>query len=89
MQPRLKAYVSLVKAIAFSKAGKLSEAEASYRSGITELRESDPQHPLLKEAYGQYAQFLRGIGRFTDANAQQRFSDKITGTQDVPDRQLR
>lgn len=88
-QPRIMAYLSLVKAIVYSKAGKLSEAESSFKSGIETLRKNDPGHPLLKEALNNYAGFLRTAGRFPEAAFQMRLSSAINETSRMPEDQLR
>lgn len=88
-QPRIKAYASLIKAVSHAKAGRVKEAEASFKDAIDVLRSSDPNHPLLNQATLQYAQFLRENGRYPEANFQTKMANSIGRVSDVPDDQLR
>jgi hypothetical protein len=88
-QPRMKAYLSAVKAISLEKAGRSAEADSSFKEAIATLRETDPEHPLLKEALAGYAEFLRRAGRFPEANFQQRSANSINKTSTTSDDLLR
>jgi hypothetical protein len=88
-QPRIKAYISIVKGMSYGKAGKLPEAESSFKDAIDTLIKNDPSHPLLKEAYKDYSMFLQSAGRFSEANFQIRLSNTINEFSRTPDDQLR
>lgn len=88
-QPRIKAYVSLIKGMSYSKDAKLPEAESSFKDAIDILRKNDPGHPFLKEAIRDYAVFLQTAGRFSEAAFQMSLSNKINDTSRIPDDQLR
>jgi len=88
-QPRVKAYVSIIKGNSYTKDGKLIEAESSFKDAIDILRKSDPGHPLLQEALKEYAAMLQTAGRFPEANFQLRQSNATNETSHVPDDQLR
>jgi hypothetical protein len=88
-QPRIKALISLVKASSFGKAGRSAEAEPLFKDAIATLHAVDPEHPLLREALWEYAAFLRGAGRFTEANFQQKLADSVNKISTTPDDLLR
>ncbi len=88
-QPRVKAYVSLVKAISYLNAGRNQDAEASFKEAISTLQNSDPDHPLLREAFQQYAGFLQRIGRYPEASFQLRLASAIKKVGTLQDDQLR
>jgi hypothetical protein len=88
-QPRIKAYVSIVKGMSFSKAGKTPEAESSFKDAIATLQSADAGHPLLKQAFAQYAAFLQSLGRYPEASFQSRLANAIGKPSTVPDDQLR
>jgi len=88
-QNRITAYISLIKGMSYSKEGKLPEAESSFKNAIDTLRKSDPGHPLLREAFRDYANFLQSMGRFTEANFQMRLANLVNETSKRTDNQLR
>lgn len=88
-QPRMKAYVSAIKAISLGKAGRAAEADSSFKEAISTLRETDPEHPLLKEILMEYIDYLRNAGRFPEANFQQRSANLIDKISTTPDDLLR
>jgi hypothetical protein len=88
-QPRTRAYVSIVKGMSYSKAGKFSDAESSFKDAIDTLRNNDPGHPLLREALTQYAEFLQLSGRFAEANFQTRQANAVNRISQIPDDQLK
>jgi hypothetical protein len=88
-QPKIRAYISIVKGMAYSQAGKPTEAESSFKDAIDILRKNNPGYPLLKEALKRYAAFLQSAGRFPDANFQLRLANAVNETSKVPDDQLR
>ena len=88
-QPRIKAFVTIIKALSNAKAGNASQAESSFRESIEMLRTSDPNHPLLREALTDYASFLRKQGHYPEADFQMRLADAMNKVNNVPDDQLR
>jgi hypothetical protein len=88
-QPRVKAYVALIEAMSHAKAGNPSEAETSFKKGIEIFQTSDPDHPLLREAFMRYAEFLRTQGRQREADFRMRMGNGINKTNTVQDDQLR
>jgi hypothetical protein len=88
-QPRMKAYVSMIKGTSYGKAGRLPEAESSFKDAIDTLRKNDPGHPLLKEALREYSAFLQSAGRLNDAAFQMRLSNATNEVSKTPDDQLR
>jgi hypothetical protein len=87
-QPKAKAYISLVKAEAYSAANKPAEAEFSYKEAIDAFRKLDPEHPMLEEALTSYASFLQNAGRLPEANFQKRMAKSMTKVSHAPDDQL-
>jgi hypothetical protein len=88
-QPRITAYISIIKANAYAKSGKLSEAESSFKDAIDMLRKNDPEHPLLREALREYAALLQNAGRFPEANFLLRQANQVNNTLHTPNDQLR
>jgi hypothetical protein len=76
-QPRVKAYVSLVRAGSLSQAKRAADAESWYKNAITILRDDPKSAPLLKSAFQLYANFLESQGRFPEAHFQQQLSNRV------------
>ncbi len=89
-QPRPRAYVSLVEAIAYSKARKPTEAEVAFKEAIAAVENSDPERPLLAQALSLYAEFLRNAGRYPEAAFQAKLANSVNKKpNNIPDDQLR
>jgi tetratricopeptide (TPR) repeat protein len=88
-QPRIRAGISIIKGRFYSEKGKLPDAESAFKEAIDTLLKNDPGHPLLKEAFTQYANFLQASGRFPEANFQLRLAKNVNETSRIPDNQLR
>lgn len=75
--PRCQAYRELAAAVSFQDQGKTAEAEKSHKSAISMLEKAVPDHSDHAGALESYAQFLRKVGRTSEATAAEEQAKKI------------